>query len=263
MRVFLFLEIMSDIQIFKYNGNGVTFRKGNSVMVNATEMAKPFGKLAKDWLSNKSTKEFISTLSAVRTIPLTELVVVKQGGNGEQGTWLHEDVAVEFARWLSPAFAIWCNDRIKELLANGSISIAQLSRKQLALMVVQAEEEKERLLQKIEADAPRVLFAEAVETSGSVCLVGELAKILKQNGIKDMGQNRLFEWLRSHCYLGNKGDNYNLPTQKAMDLGVFKVIKGKRIDKHTGGVVVTRTAKVTAKGLKYFINKFLNHAAVL
>lgn len=109
----------SNIQIFNYNGNGVTFRKGDSVMVNATEMAKPFGKLAKDWLSNKSTNEFIHTLSAVRGIILTDLVVVKQGGNGEQGTWMHEDVALEFARWLSPAFAIWCNDRIKELVQVG------------------------------------------------------------------------------------------------------------------------------------------------
>ena len=92
-------------------------------MVNATEMAKPFGKLAKDWLSNKSTKEFLSTLSSVRTIPLTALVEIKQGGNKEQGTWMHEDVALEFARWLSPAFAIWCNDRIKELLTTGSASL--------------------------------------------------------------------------------------------------------------------------------------------
>lgn len=92
-------------------------------MVNATEMAKPFGKFTKDWLSNKSTKEFLSTLSAVRTIPLTGLVEIKQGGSGEQGTWMHEDVALEFARWLSPAFAIWCNDRIKELLLTGKASI--------------------------------------------------------------------------------------------------------------------------------------------
>ena len=259
---------MNDIQIFNYNGNGVSFRNGNSVMVSATEMAKPFNKQAKDWLKTQSTKEFILTLSEVKKILPSDLVQVINGDNG--GTWMHEDVALEFARWLSPAFAIWCNDRIKELLTKGTTSINQLSRKQLALMVIQAEEENERLLlenkaqaEKIEADAPRVLFAEAVETSDSVCLVGELAKILKQNGVMNMGQNRLYKWLRSHCYLGNKGDNYNLPTQKSMDLGVFKVIKGKRIDKHTGGVVVTRTAKVTAKGLKYFVNKFLNRAAVL
>ena len=96
-------------------------------MVNATEMAKPFGKFTKDWLSNKSTKEFLSTLSAVRTIPLTGLVEIKQGGSGEQGTWMHEDVALEFARWLSPAFAIWCNDRIKELLLTGKASIPSRS----------------------------------------------------------------------------------------------------------------------------------------
>lgn len=95
-------------------------------------------------------------------------------------------------------------------------------------------------------------------------LVSELAKILKQNGV-NMGQNRLYNWLREHGYLGRAKhtDNYNLPTQKAMDLGVFKVIKGKRIDKRTGGVIVTRTAKVTTKGLKYFIGKFLGRAAVL
>ena len=103
----------SENQIFQYNGSPISFQKGNSVMVNATEMAKPFGKLAKDWLSNKSTKEFISTLSAVRTIPLTDLVVVRQGGNVEQGTWLHEDVAVEFARWLSPTFAKMSNESKK------------------------------------------------------------------------------------------------------------------------------------------------------
>lgn len=110
---------LNENQTFQYNGSPITFQKGDSVMVNATEMAKPFGKLAKDWLSNKSTKEFLSTLSSVRTIPLTALVEIKQGGNKEQGTWMHEDVALEFARWLSPAFAIWCNDRIKELLQYG------------------------------------------------------------------------------------------------------------------------------------------------
>ena len=108
-----------DNQVFQYNGSPITFQIGRVTMVNATEMAKPFGKLAKDWLSNKSTKELLSTLSAVRTIPLTGLVEIKQGGNGDQGTWMHEDVALEFARWLSPAFAIWCNDRIKEILKYG------------------------------------------------------------------------------------------------------------------------------------------------
>ena len=135
---------MNDIQIFNYNGNGVSFRNGNSVMVSATEMAKPFNKQAKDWLKTQSTKEFILTLSEVKKILPSDLVQVINGDNG--GTWMHEDVALEFARWLSPAFAIWCNDRIKELLTKGTTSINQLSRKQLALMVIQAEEEKQKSL---------------------------------------------------------------------------------------------------------------------
>lgn len=106
-------------KVFQYNGSPITFLLGEATMVNATEMAKPFGKFVKDWLKTASTKAFLNELSAVRNIVLTDLVKVKQGGNDRsaQGTWLHEDVALEFARWLSPSFAIWCNDRIKELMA--------------------------------------------------------------------------------------------------------------------------------------------------
>lgn len=108
----------TEIQIFNYNGNGVTFLKGDSVMVNATEMAKPFRKRPNDFLSAKSTQELISSLSAKTGISATTLVVVNQGGNN-QGTWLHEDLALIFAQWLSPTFYLWCNDRIKELMQVG------------------------------------------------------------------------------------------------------------------------------------------------
>lgn len=84
-------------------------------------MAKPFGKQAKDWLKTQSTKDFIQTLSEVKKILPSDLVQVINGDKG--GTWMHEDVAMEFARWLSPAFAIWCNDRIKELLVSGKTKI--------------------------------------------------------------------------------------------------------------------------------------------
>lgn len=84
--------------------------------VNATQMAKPFGKLVGGWLRLESTKEFLNALSADMRIHTSALIQTVKGGNGEQGTWMHEDVALEFARWLSPKFAIWCNRRIKELL---------------------------------------------------------------------------------------------------------------------------------------------------
>lgn len=110
------------LQIFNYNGNNITFNNGDFLMVNATEMAKPFGKQPSDWLKTNQSKQFIEQLSTVRKIVGTELVKVAQGGNN-QGTWMHEDVALEFSRWLSPAIAIWCNDRIKELLRHGATAI--------------------------------------------------------------------------------------------------------------------------------------------
>lgn len=114
-------------QIFQYNGSPISFQKGDSVnvMVNATQMAKPFGKSPKDFLKTEQSKCFIETLSEVRKILSSDLVKVTYGNNG--GTWMHEDVALEFARWLSPAFAIWCNDRIKELLLTGKASIPSRS----------------------------------------------------------------------------------------------------------------------------------------
>lgn len=88
-------------------------------MVNATEMAKPFGKRPAKWLELPSTKEFLVALTEVRKSDFALIQTDKGGINGGGGTWMHEDVALEFARWLSPAFAIWCNDRIKELLTIG------------------------------------------------------------------------------------------------------------------------------------------------
>ena len=116
-------------QIFQYNGSPISFQKGDSVMVNATEMAKPFGKRPVDWLQNQQAKEFITALAEVRKSTSADLVKVTKGGYNKkgQGTWMHEDVALEFARWLSPMFAIWCNDRIKELLTKGHAQIRQES----------------------------------------------------------------------------------------------------------------------------------------
>lgn len=125
-----FSFIMSNIQVFNYNGSNITFSNENGVMLNATEMARTFGKTTKDFLRNQSTQDFISALSSVRQILPTEIVIVKQGG-ANQGTWFHEDLAIEFARWLSPMFAIWCNDHIKELLKKGYTSTSDMTDKEI------------------------------------------------------------------------------------------------------------------------------------
>ena len=117
------------------------------------------------------------------------------------------------------------------------------------------KEKIELLESKIETDKPKVLFAEAVETSKSSILVGELAKILKQNGV-DIGQKRLFDWLRNNGYLiKRKGTDYNMPTQRAMELGLFE-IKETAITHSAGHITVSKTPKVTGEGQIYFINKF-------
>lgn len=109
--------------IYDYKGSQISFNKGENVMVNATEMAKPFRKQPIDWLKTNQSKDYIETFSKLKFISLTDLVQVTKGGNNP-GTWMHEDVALEFARWLSPSFAIWCNDRIKELLRTGVTTIS-------------------------------------------------------------------------------------------------------------------------------------------
>lgn len=118
---------MNDSKTFIYEGSPVTFQIGEATMVNATEMAKPFGKRPVDWLNNQYTKGFLIDLAEVRNLTSADLVRVIKGGNDKnaQGTWFHEDVALEFARWLSPQFAIWCNDRIKELMKFGVTATPQ------------------------------------------------------------------------------------------------------------------------------------------
>ena len=111
----------------------------------------------------------------------------------------------------------------------------------------------------IAADKPKVLFADAVATAQTSILVGELAKLLRQNGV-EIGQNRLFQWMREHGYLiRRKGADYNMPTQRAMELRLFE-IKETAINRPDGSVKVSKTPKVTGKGQQYFISLMLGKA---
>ncbi|MCT6514799.1 phage antirepressor [Bacillus subtilis] len=109
----------------------------------------------------------------------------------------------------------------------------------------------------IETMKPKVIFAEAVESSESSVLVGELAKIIQQNGV-DIGPNKLFQWLRDNGYLiRKKGESFNLPTQRSMEMGLFE-IKKRTVSNLDGSIRTTRTPKVTGKGQIYFVNKFMS-----
>lgn len=167
--------------------------------------------------------------------------------------------AKRFKRWVTedvlPAIrkhGIYATDNVIENTLNNPDYIINV--------LTEYKKEKEHNLvleQQVKENKPKVLFADSVAGSDNSILVGELAKLLKQNGI-DVGQNRLFKWLRNNGYLIKKsGESYNLPTQKSMDLEILD-IKKRVINNPDGSSKITRTPKVTGKGQQYFINKFLS-----
>ena len=128
-------------------------------------------------------------------------------------------------------------------------------------IATQLKEERAKRMQAevvIEQQKPKVLFADAVKASDSSILIGQLAKLITQNGLR-IGQNNLFKWLRDQGYLGRKGAHYNEPTQYAVERGWFEVVE-RTVPKSDGSVRITRTTKVTGKGQIYFINKLLTQA---
>lgn len=184
------------LQIFSYNDQSVSFKEFNgNVFVNATTMAKPFGKRTVDWLQNQQTSDFLTELAVVRKSTSADLVHVTKGGTPtEQGTWMHEDVALEFARWLSPSFAIWCNDRIKELMRHGITATDAkledlLSNPDLVIsLATQLKEERaaKQLLEQqfyihtaqLEKAAPKVQYHDQVLQSTELIPINVIAKEL-------------------------------------------------------------------------------------
>lgn len=158
--------------------------------------------------------------------------------------------AQKFKRWVT-------SEVLPALRKTGQYQVKELSGQELmAKALIEAQNVLAAKDKQIEEMKPKVVFADAVATSHTSILVGELAKILKQNGI-DMGQKRLFAWLREKGYLiKRQGTDYNMPTQKAMDLGLFEIKEGSYVN-GSGVNITTKTPKVTGKGQQYFINKFL------
>lgn len=158
--------------------------------------------------------------------------------------------AKKFKRWVT-------SEVLPALRKTGQYQVKELSGQELmAKALIEAQSVLAAKDKQIEEMKPKALFADAVATSHTSILVGELAKILKQNGI-EMGQKRLFAWLREKGYLiKRQGTDYNMPTQKAMDLGLFEIKEGSYVN-GSGVNITTKTPKVTGKGQQYFINKFL------
>lgn len=146
------------------------------------------------------------------------------------------------------------NDTDEDIMAR-ALLIAQDTIKRKDERIKTLQNENLQQAAQIEADAPKIIFANAVMGSKNSCLIGELAKIISQNGYT-IGQNRLFEWLRSNGYLGTRGEYYNIPNQQYIEQGLFELKKGTRSG-NDGMMYATITTKVTQKGCQYFINKFI------
>lgn len=230
--------------------------KSNLETMTSLQIAEVTGKMHKDvleairnmepaWVKTTGRKFPLSEYkdSTGRTLPMyqlnkTECLYVATKFNDEARAKL-------VIRW----------EELERERMSGGFRVPQNFAEALKLAAEQAER-VELQRQQLEAMRPKALFADAVATSDRSCLVAELAKILRQNGV-NIGQNRLFGWLRKNGYLCSKGEYYNQPTQKAMEAGLFEV-KKTSIAKPDGSVLVTTTTKVTGKGQIFFVDKFLS-----
>ena len=183
-----------NVKQFNYLGHTITFDITDGMMINATEMSRAFGKRPAKWLELPSTKEYINTLEAVR---LSDRLIITVNG---VGTWMHEDVAIEFARWLSPKFAIWCNDRIKELLKYGITGsqeaimdiISNPSNAIAILEALQRERKQNDILhhkanlqaQELTKQAPKVKYFDDVLLSNKTYTFTQMAKELNMTSAK-------------------------------------------------------------------------------
>ena len=157
--------------------------------------------------------------------------------------------AVRFKHWVT-------SEVLPAIRKTGSYQAPQ-GKELLALAVLEAQKTIDEQSKAIERMKPKVIFANAVETSHTSILIGDLAKLLKQNGV-ETGQKRLFDWMREKGYLiKRKGSDWNMPTQKAMNMKLFEV-KESTVNNPDGSVRINRTTKVTGRGQTYFVNKFLD-----
>ena len=258
---------MNNLQLFNFEGNEVrTLKINDEPYFVGNDVAKILG------YSNyrKAVFEHVDDEDKLRT-------QIRYAGQNREVTVINESGlyslilsskmpnARKFKRWVTsevlPAIrkhgAYMTDEKIEEVLTDPDTII------KLATQL--KDERQQRLIeQQLRKDAenqvhemkPKALFADSVATSKSTVLVGELAKIIRGNGV-DIGATRLFRWMREHGYLINrKGSDWNMPTQRAMDLGLFK-IKETTINHSNGTTSISKTPKVTGKGQQYFINKFL------
>ena len=239
-----------DLQIFKNNtfGNVRVIEQGGEPWFVAKDVC--------DCLEIKNTTDALKRLDDDERARFNlgrqgETNIVNEYGLYSLVLSSRKPEAKEFKRWIT-------HEVIPSIRKYGSFNMAIPRTLPDALTAYANEIEAHQKTQALlEAQRPKVLFADSVAASHTSILIGELAKLLHQNGVKDMGQKRLFAWMREHGYLiSRKANDYNMPTQRAMELGLFQ-IKETTVTHSDGHISVSKTPKVTGKGQQYFIEKFL------
>lgn len=248
---------MNKLQLFKFEGNEVrTLKIDDEPYFVGKDVAKILGyKNTKDALAKHVDVEDKLGSQIATSGQRREMTVINESGLYSLILSSKMPNARKFKRWVTsevlPAIrehgAYMTDEKAFDVVNNkdGLASLLQQAADQLRAKDIQIEKMK-----------PKALFADSVATSKSTVLIGELAKILRGNGV-DIGATRLFRWMREHGYLINrKGSDWNMPTQRSMNLGLFK-IKETTINHSNGSISISKTPKVTGKGQQYFVNVFL------
>lgn len=247
-------------QLFNFNGQQVrTLIISNEPYFVATDVIKILGLTNTTVALSRLDDDERSKFNLGRQ---GETNIVNEYGLYELILASRKPQAHEFKRWIThevlPSIrkhgAYMTPQTIEKALLNPDTII------NLATQLKKEQEQRKQLQAENEQMKPKALFADAVSTSNSSILIGQLAKILRQNGV-NIGQNRLFAWMRKNGYLGTRGSNRNVPTQRSMELGLFKT-KETVINHSDGHTTVNITTKVTGKGQQYFINKFLSASVI-
>ena len=250
---------MNDLQIFENSEFGTvrTVQFDGKTYFVANDVAKALG--------------YVETAKAVRTHckGVSEMDIPSNGGIQTMKIIPEGDIYRLVIKSQLPSaekFESWVFDEVlPSIRKHGVYAVEELlNDPDLAIKAFTALKEEKERNKALQADndrmRPKEVFADAVATSHTSILIGDLAKLLKQNGV-DIGQKRLFIWMRDNGYLiKRKGSDWNMPTQKSMELGLFEV-KESTVNNPDGSVRINKTTKVTGKGQQYFINKFLGEVA--
>jgi len=250
---------MNEMQVFSYEGNQIrTARQGDETFWVLKDVCDVLGLSDTNKVTERLDADDLTRIKLVSGGQTREMYAINESGLYDVILRSDKPEARKFKRWVThevlPSIrkhgAYMTPAKLEELMNDPDAWITVLT----ALKDERAA--KEQLMLQAIADKPKVVFADAVSVSEGTILIGELAKILKGNGI-EIGQNRLFERLRQDGFLiKRKGTDYNAPTQRAMELGLFRV-KETAITHSDGHVTISKTTKVTGKGQQYFINLFL------